>query len=132
VTNVWFAAAGVMSLVTCATHITVGGRFIARPLLDARDITAIAKATNYYCWHLVTLAILGMAAAFGWAAWRGAREFAVFATAEAAAFCALNVALFLAFRQGPLKMPQWALFLAVAALGAGPQLTNVLLLFLSC
>lgn len=57
--NIWFLMAGLFSFAVCLTHIILGGREAARPLLDA-DLRAIPKYTNYYCWHMVTIIIGGL------------------------------------------------------------------------
>jgi uncharacterized BrkB/YihY/UPF0761 family membrane protein len=38
------------------------------PLLKAKDIEPITKYLHYYCWHLVTMTLLMMAACFLWSA----------------------------------------------------------------
>jgi hypothetical protein len=59
--NGWFLAAGFCSFVVCVIHLSVGRRFIVPPLLSSKDVHEVSKFTHYYCWHLVTMAILMMA-----------------------------------------------------------------------
>ena len=113
----WIAAAGV-SAVMCGVHVFAGGPAIAKPLLEARDIHAVAKYTNYYCWHLVTVAIALMAAAFLWAGMApGQIGLGVLATVAAASFMVWGLVLPPMVGQRYAQMPQGWLFLPVAVLG---------------
>ena len=115
--NYWFIAAGVASLITLGMHFVLGGKYSARPLLKA-DMRSVPKFTNYYCWHLVTLMLLAMAASFFAAAFKPAAiELAILMTALSGASALWNIALWLWKRQSPLLMPQWLLFAPVAILG---------------
>jgi len=116
--NVWFAAAAGLSAITCALHAVLGGREAARPLLAAKDLDRIAKFTNYYCWHLVTITIGALGAAFAYASMPDARsELAVFATGTAFLFSLWSLGMIARFQLRPLQFGQWALFLPIALLG---------------
>ncbi|SDE03475.1 hypothetical protein [Kordiimonas lacus] len=115
--NIWFLLAGSASALTMLIHCILGGREIARPLLDATDIHAVAKYTNYYCWHLVSLTLAAMAGSFFWAAFHPEGiELAVLATFLSTAFCVWNLGLVTWKKQRFSQMPQWALFLAITVL----------------
>ena len=117
--NVWFLLAGCTSALTMLVHCILGGREIARPLLVATDIHAVAKYTNYYCWHLVSLTLAAMAGCFLWAAFHpDGIELAVLAGLLAVAFCVWNLGLIVWKGQRFDHMPQWAMFLSVSALAA--------------
>ena len=117
--NPWFMAAGVTSLVTMLIHFTLGGREIARPLLDASGLDPIAKSTNYYFWHLVTLTLVAMASGFVWGAVaEQAADVAFLVLVLAVSFAIWNIALVVWHRRSPLLMPQWILFCAISVLGA--------------
>jgi hypothetical protein len=117
--TIGFVLAALAAAITCAIHVVSGGRFIARPLLDARDIRRVPKLTNYYCWHMVSITIAVMAAGFGWAAVEAAAwPLALALTVLAAAFTVLSLGLVLGTGTRPHLMPQWALFAVVAAFGA--------------
>jgi hypothetical protein len=73
--------------------------------------------TSYYCWHLVTLALVGQTAAFATAAGGGSTELAFAATLFAALAALLSLAIVVRFGLRPLRFPQWALFLPIAAFG---------------
>lgn len=121
--NGWFASAAALSAVTCAIHIIPGGREIARPLLASGDLAQVPKYTSYYCWHMVTITLAALAAAFGWAAADPrAGEAAIVATALSLAFAVWSLALIARFKLPPLQYPQWALFLPIAALGLAGSL----------
>ncbi|MEL6287307.1 MAG: hypothetical protein AAFQ35_00885 [Pseudomonadota bacterium] len=115
--NMWLASASLGSLGIAVLHVIAGGRIAARPLLDS-DLRFLAKQTHYYCWHLVTLAILAIAAGLGYAAaFADGVDVGWFAVLLAAAFTVWSLALG-AMRGGKfVALPQWALFAPVAALG---------------
>lgn len=112
----WIGAAAVAAFVTFLIHTFLGGREIATPLLAATDLRRIPKYTSYYCWHMVTIVLLAMAAGLAWGGWSGDRAMVVAVFALAVAFCALSVAMVRAFRVNPWHMPQWSLFLVIAVL----------------
>ncbi len=119
--NVWFLAAGLLSLFVCWVHVVMGGKDIARPLLDSADLKPIAKYTNYYCWHLVTIMIAGLGAMFLLSAyWPEAYILAGAGAVFAGLFSLWNIALYL-WKREKLRhwydLPQWVLFAPVAILG---------------
>src|SRR6478735_10545487 len=61
--NPWLGAAALAAFSTFLIHTFVGGRLIARPLLAARDLPRVPRLTVYYCWHMVSLLLFGMAVA---------------------------------------------------------------------
>lgn len=116
--NVWFFAAGVVSFMITLLHLFGGGPAVAAPLLAAQDLDDVVKYLNYYCWHLVSISIGLMGAAFLWSglvdtAW----EAAVLGTAFAGGFCVWGIALVLLKEKRFRDMPQGWLFLPVAVLG---------------
>jgi hypothetical protein len=114
--NVSFLSAAAASLLTCVVHVWLGGRDIARPLLDS-PLPIVPKWTMYYCWHIVSFVLAAMAAGFAIAALDPARrDLALAATVAASGCLGLNLSL-IAWR-GPWRFPQWALFLPIALLGA--------------
>lgn len=117
--NLYLFLAGIAALDVCLTHLVLGGREIVRPFLAVEKMPGIARYTLYYCWHLVTITLFGMALAFLMAAQvGGARELAVFASLGAASFAALNFAMNWRLGLSFARHPQGFLFLPVAALGA--------------
>jgi hypothetical protein len=115
--NPWLFVAFLAASAVCVTHVVLGGRLVARPLL-ASDLRPHAKFTAYYCWHLVSAALALMAAGLAWGAFAAeAREAAVGATALAGAFMGVNVAQNLTMRLSFARHPQGAFFLVVTALG---------------
>ena len=66
--NIGFVAAAVLSLITFGVHTFVGGKYAARPLLEATDFHRASRWLNYFTWHMATVLLLVMAAGFGWAA----------------------------------------------------------------
>lgn len=113
----WSAA--VASAITFAVHTFIGGRFVARPLLADRSLPKAAKWLAYYCWHITTILLAAMAAAYGWAAWNGeARDLAIAITGLAALLSALSAGVALKGRINPLRFPSTSLFALIACLGA--------------
>ncbi len=113
-------AAGAASGGLALLHIVAGGRAIARPLIDARDIGETAKYTNYYCWHLVSIVLVLMSAGFFFAAFRpDPSDLTLLLTAIAAAFAVWGIVLPVSVGQSYGQMPQGWLFVPIAALGLG-------------
>lgn len=114
--NPWLVAAALAAFSTFLIHTFVGGRLIARPLLAARDLPRVPRLTAYYCWHMVSLLLFGLAVALAWAARYANPALVVASAALATAFAMLSLGLVAAHRVKPWHMPQWALFLVIAAL----------------
>jgi hypothetical protein len=118
VLNPGFALAGLLSLITFGVHTFVGGIFVARPLLKARDLTPASRWLNYYTWHMATVMLLFMAAGFVWAALLpDAIEIAFLLTAMAAVFSALCVWVAIKGGIAPWRFPAAWLFLIIAVVG---------------
>ena len=116
--NAPLAAAAALSAFTAAVHAFLGGRDVAKPLLEA-EMARTPKLTSYYCWHVVTITLIAMSLGFAIAAADpGAAISAVTWTLIAAAFAIWSVALFIWKRMHPFALPQWALFAPIAGLGA--------------
>jgi hypothetical protein len=112
----WIAASG--ALVTWAVHTFLGQIYIVPPLLAA-SMHPVPKYTHFYCWHLVTIALALLVAAYVWAALDpGAWELALLGTVFAAVAALWSAGLVLAVRRHkPWQMPPWALFGATAIAG---------------
>ncbi len=114
--NPWLFVASLAALAACVTHLLLGGRAFARPLLGS-DLRSPVKHTHYYCWHLVTAALALMAVAFAWAAAAPeAREAAMLGAAMAVAFLIVNVVQNIALRLSFAKHPQGGFFAIISAL----------------
>lgn len=122
--NAYLLVAAAISAVTCLIHVVVGGRYVARPLLDEPALRRAPKLTFYYCWHLVTLLLAGMALAFAMAAQpMGSRELAWFATVGAGLCGAGSLVMAVRFGRRLWHFPQWMLFLPIVVLGSAGLLT---------
>ncbi|HKY58916.1 MAG TPA: hypothetical protein VJL80_12825 [Aeromicrobium sp.] len=115
--NAGFATAAVLSLITFAVHTFVGGRFAARPLLDAHDFHKASRWLNYFTWHMVTALLLFMAGGFAWAAYHpDASDIAVLLMLMAAAFSPLCIWVAVKGGIAPWRFPaSWLFALIVAA-----------------
>ncbi|MEM7076554.1 MAG: hypothetical protein AAF484_15795 [Pseudomonadota bacterium] len=114
---VFFAAAGALAAIWLAVHTVVGGREIARPLIEAVDLPAVVRHTHYLCWHFTTVTIACMAGLFGIATVTGIAAYAMAATLLAAGFFGVGVGLVVALGEAHARLPQGWLFLPVAGLG---------------
>ena len=112
-----FAAAGAVAALWFAVHLIIGGRQIARPLVEAQTLEPVVRHTQYLCWHFTTVAIAGMAIFFGIAAMTGTVAYATSATLLAAGFFVVGVGLVVSLGESHARLPQGWLFLPVAALG---------------
>lgn len=122
--NAWFlSAAGVAALI-CAIHVVAGGREAVRPLLASTELNRSAKYTHYYCWHLITITIAVLAAAFAYASRPGAgSDVAVLATGMSFLFALLSIVQIAIFRLPMKEFGQWVLFLGLALLGLAGLMT---------
>lgn len=117
--NLPLITAGVLAFAVCLIHLILGGRDIVRPFLASKHLPPGLRYTMYFCWHLVSLSLAGMAAAFLVAARPGGpTSLAAFATVGAAGFALLNFAMNARLRLSFAQHPQGFLFVPVAAFGA--------------
>jgi hypothetical protein len=117
--NIALFIAAILSGGITLIHIVLGGKEIARPLLAAEGLRGIPKYSLYYCWHLVSLTLAGMALAFLLAALSEVyRPLGTFATAGAALFTLLCLGINGRFSRPMLAHPQWLMFLTVTLIGA--------------
>ena len=113
----WLWLASAASFLTFGLHTFATRKDIVAPLLDA-DLHPVSKFTNYYCWHLVTLTLPMMSAAFAISALvPSAWELAAAATLLSALFAFWSIALVIWKKQKAFNLPQWALFIPIAILG---------------
>lgn len=115
--QILFGTAGALATVWFVVHVFVGGKEIARPLLQADSLDALVRHTQYLCWHFTTVAIAAIAGFFLIATLQGALAFATAATILASGFFVVGVGLVVAMGESHLRLPQGWLFLPVAALG---------------
>ncbi|QEE35163.1 hypothetical protein FTO60_05205 [Octadecabacter sp. SW4] len=79
---------------------------------------SVAKYTNYYCWHLVSITLIAMCAGLIWPAYDPTQSgLAVMWVVIAALFCLWSLLLITSKKQPFLLMPQWSLFAVIAGLG---------------
>lgn len=114
--NKWFLSASILTGFVTALHFFGGGREIADPLLEADSLPDTLKYLLYYCWHLVTMTLAVMTAAFFFAA-RSPKsvELAWFAGILAGLFSIWGIALVPAVGQDFAAMPQGWFFAPIAA-----------------
>ncbi len=115
--NIGFLAAALLSLITFGVHTFVGGKYAARPLLDAHDFHRASRWLNYFTWHMATVLLLVMAAGYAWAAVAPAAwPAALILTIMAALFSPLCVWVTVKGDIKPWRFPaSWLFALIVAA-----------------
>ncbi|MFK7965041.1 MAG: hypothetical protein AB8C46_13845 [Burkholderiaceae bacterium] len=122
--NHFLIAAGAATGLIWALHTFAGQVTVARPLLDAPDLAHTPKHTQFYCWHIVTLLLLALPAAFVFAALAPQHiALAWMATGIVTAMSVLGLVLPPLTGERYLDMPQGWLFLPVAVLGFAGLLT---------
>jgi hypothetical protein len=115
--NIGFAVAAGIGALALLLHVFVGGLRIVRPLLAA-DFAPFAKWLSYFCFHLVSLTIVAMAAGFGWAAVDfHARPVAAVLTALAFLAALLMVYVAIRGRMSIVKAPPFWLYFSIAVAG---------------
>ena len=99
-------------------HFFAGGSAVARPLLRQNTLAPVVTLTHYFCWHMVTIMLVGLAFAFAYAsASADGRVLAVFATVVSALFAVWGLLLVMWKAQRHRDMPQWMLFAVLTASG---------------
>ena len=112
--NIGLLVAAVLTLATWAIHTFLGGPAVARPLLES-EMEEVAKYTNYYCWHIVTLVLIVMAGGYGYAAFvPGGADVAVLLTLLSVGFTVWSLVLVAWSKRTALELPQWTLFLGIS------------------
>jgi hypothetical protein len=112
----WTASA--LAALTWAVHTFIGGIHIARPLLADTGLPKAAKWLAYYCWHLVTLMLLGMACLFALGAAGRASTAVMAGLAGFSLACSLlSVAVALKGGLRPWRLPSTLLFALTGAAG---------------
>jgi len=115
--SLFFASAGGLAAIWLSVHLFLGGREIARPLINATALDPVVRHTQYLCWHFTSVAIGCMSAFFVWAAVSGEKIMAFAGTALALGFFVVGVGLVMSMHEDHTKLPQGWLFLPVALLG---------------
>lgn len=116
--NLPFAIAAGLSLVLTLLHLIGGGRTIAQPLLAGTELPRMPQVLMYFCWHITTIAIAFLAAAFGYAALLPDNEvLAAAATLLCLAIAILGIVMAKAMSLGYAAMPQGWLFLPIGVIG---------------
>jgi hypothetical protein len=111
-------AAAILTFLTWGVHTFVGTPSVAGPLLES-SMDPVAKYTNYYCWHGVTVVLAVMAGGYLYAALMPeGRDVAVLVTIVSAGFCLLGIGLVIQKKQTTKDMPQWVLFAIISAVAA--------------
>lgn len=112
----WIAAATAFGL--ACLHTFMGGPQLVPPLLKSKDIPEPIKLIHYYCWHIVTIMLFGLSAAYAYAAFEPTgRILAVVATGMSFLCVAWGFFLVIWKKQKHSDMPQWMLFLPQTAIG---------------
>lgn len=115
--HITFASASLLSFVWFLVHLFVGGKQVARPLLDS-DLDPMVLQTQYLCWHLTSATIAIMALFFAMAVWLATPAYGVAGLILAGGFVLVGVGV-VPLRGWSFKtVPQGWLFVPVVALAA--------------
>ncbi len=122
--NVFFVCAAGLAVFNTGLHFFAGGKTIARPLLNATELSEGVRYVQYFCWHIATLTLSFQAVLFGVAATQPSQaNLAIVATAMAATVGLLGLAIPIACNVSYRVMPQGWLFVPVTLLGGIGLLT---------
>ncbi|WP_019960413.1 hypothetical protein [Woodsholea maritima] len=114
--NIYLALAAGLAVLITLTHLILGGKEVARPLLDA-DLRGVPKYTSYYCWHIVTLELAGIAVMFALAAFYPTLSLLGWvAGAFSLTFVVFGIVMNAAMKRKFAHHPQWSFFVPLAAL----------------
>ncbi|MCW9034661.1 MAG: hypothetical protein OQJ97_10625 [Rhodospirillales bacterium] len=104
--------------VTFIIHTFAGGKAVAEPLLADKNLPIESKWLNYYCWHITTILIAFIAAAFAWLALNPEQApMIILLSALTASLSFLSIAVALKGGINPLRFPSTSLFASISALG---------------
>lgn len=116
--NSMFAIASILATAVFLLHTFLGGRTIAKPLLETPGLHPVPKLTSYYCWHIVTITLAVLSGMFAYAAvFEGGKDIGWTATLLTIGYCGLGLAVPVLNKQKFSHMPQGWLFLPIAILG---------------
>lgn len=114
--NTWLIAASALAALTALVHFFVGGRQVAKPLLDSDEISSLVKYTHYFCWHIVTLALAAMAIGLAYSGLEPAgRDVAVLMVGFAGFIALWNVLMNARHRLKASRHPQFVFFIPIVA-----------------
>lgn len=112
-----FASAALVSFVWFLVHLFIGGKQVARPLLDS-DLDPMVLQTQYLCWHLTSATIAIMAILFAMAVWLATPAYGVAGLVLAAGFALVGIGMVPLRGWSYKTVPQGWLFVPVVALAA--------------
>lgn len=114
----FYAAAAIAGLATCALHAFAGGALMARPFYLKASAGGVPTQAFRYCWHFVTLALFATAVGFAFlTAHPQYAFFGVYLTANAFGFSALSFLVSKIEGASPLKSPPAILGAIIGAMG---------------
>jgi len=112
--NSWLFTAGLAAFFTFSVHVFVGGRLVARPLLEG-DYPKRVKTILYGCWHLASLTLAGQAGVLFWAAYDPSVYLLAWAAAVLfAAFFLMTLWIIPSMKASFLRTPHWLMFMVSA------------------
>lgn len=112
----WIAA-GWTFIVACL-HTFVGGPQLVTPLLKNSQMDEPVKLLFYYCWHIVTFILFGLAMCFAYAAYSyDGKVLGIVASITCSFFVVWSFGLVVWKKQKHKDMPQWILFIPSVIFG---------------
>ena len=112
--NWWMMIAGMLSLVTAAVHVFLGGPEVNAPVQSSESLARDVRATTAVVWHGITAILLLSGAAKVYAACSGRiRSAVVLIAAQYVALVALFAWYSLSQFGSLWVLPQWTLFTVI-------------------
>lgn len=115
---IYFLVAALVLSVLTLMHVTIGHKEVVRPLLTMGNLGPSVILPLFVCWHLLTLLMIASVAIYVSVAVTSLyKEAALSATIMFAFFALWCLVVALWKKQRHRDMPQWIVFVVVAALG---------------
>ena len=116
--NIYLLIATGLSYFAFLLHLLMGGREVARPLLQATELSKTCQFTNYYCWHLVTISLAFIAVVFSLHLYLPLSTDLILAVSALMLLYGLwSLVMIVAHKLNPLQFGQWTVLVPIGVLG---------------
>jgi len=116
--NIYFLIATGLSHFAFLLHLLMGGGEVARPLLQATELSKTCQFTNYYCWHLVTISLAFIAVVFSLHLYLPLSTDLILAVSALMLLYGLwSLVMIVAHKLNPLQFGQWTVLVPIGVLG---------------
>ncbi len=116
--NIYFVIAAGLSHFAFLLHFFMGGREVARPLLNSNELSKTCQFTNYYCWHLVTISLALIAVVFSLHLYSPLSTDLILAVSTLMLLYGLwSLMMIVVHKLNPLQFGQWTVLVPIGVLG---------------